>query len=185
MIHLLKIYAIKSIADNNVEIDYSLIPKDLHDFTKDFNEFLKLNIPPDIDPCGEEVGTEVFFTKFNIYKNDLLFTCLNFDCFEVFKYIHKNGGNIHWDHDRLLRDEFYISNSRPLNTRIVKYIISDIPINKKLILKNILPWTLNRNKEILEFCIDNFLTKDEFINWLMEHTSVSISYSMDRDIWRY
>lgn len=40
MTHSLKIYTIKSIADANIEVDYSEIPKDLYNLVDEFIRFL-------------------------------------------------------------------------------------------------------------------------------------------------
>jgi ankyrin repeat protein len=101
MIHLLKIYVIKGIANDNIEIDYNEIPKDLHDYTKEFIKFFKLDI------------NNTFINN----KNEALIIAAGKGYLEILKYLHQNGIDIHADDDYIFRSAVYYD-----YIEIVKYL---------------------------------------------------------------
>lgn len=86
MIHPLKIYAIKSIADANIEIEYSKIPKDIHNLVNEFIKYFKLN--------DNENYINDFITNFNKKKEDLIYPCSNDGLLEVVKYLVEHGADL-------------------------------------------------------------------------------------------
>src|SRR5690606_6248256 len=109
MINSLKIYAIYSISLNNIEIDYEELPKDLHEFIKDFIKFFKVNkyIWTNISPID-------LISNFNNKKNDILLYAAQKNHLEILKYLYQNGAN---------NNQALMSAAGNGHLKIVKYII--------------------------------------------------------------
>lgn len=114
MAHPLKIYSIYSIALNNIKIDNKEIPKDLHEFIKDFTKFFKL------DHIQSHINN--FIIKFNEKRNELLTISTENELLEVVKYIINQKSDLY----KLEYDAFFIENLAELNKlNIVKYLIQN------------------------------------------------------------
>jgi len=171
MIHSLKIYAIYSISTNNIEIeDYfeKIIPKDLHEFTKDFIKFFKLNR-----------YSKDLIIIFDNSKDDLLICAAENGYLEVVKYLVENGVDINTDDDEALRyaaEDGYIE--------VVKYLHkngANISANDDYALKYAVG---NGHFEVVRYLVENganiHAENDEALKWalLTDHREV-IEYLID------
>jgi len=187
MIHSLKVYAVKGIADGNKKIDYNEVPQDLHEFTKDFIKFFKVS-------------------KF--INNNILFFAIAVDhgYLEVVKYFYESGTNISANDDWVLRlaaerghlniVKYFVENGADISARddealrwtayygyleVVKYLVekgADISANNN----QALVWATQKNHlDVVKYLIENGANKDnalmcaavnnqlEIAKYLVEH----------------
>lgn len=125
MIHSLKIYAIKSIADNQVSYSFDIIPKDLHNFLIGFYNFFKPRLYKNNNVIINQIN---FINNYDSFKEKLFdYYCkTKKNNLEVIKYIFENGldkNNI----SKKLIDEIILSNKLEL---IIYLVNNGIKINK-------------------------------------------------------
>jgi ankyrin repeat protein len=97
MIHSLKMYAIYSISINRFKVeDYNEIPQDLHEFTKDFIKFFKLDKTESqiYSASMYNIKDSDLLTNFNNKKNNLLKYATVNGYLEVVRYLIENEADI-------------------------------------------------------------------------------------------
>jgi len=182
MIHPLKILSIKEISNNitdiNIIIDH--IPEDLHDFTKDFDNFFKSLNKMIINKCEKnKMNIDIFENRYLFSKffellslQELLLLSIKFDNLEVFKYLHQNGADI--DADSILYSSLLIlfdksrTEIQKSEFKIIKHVILNNKCDNDLIIETLQVGSELKSRGLIECCI-NRVDKDALCDWFMEY----------------